>query len=163
GSKTCDGEHHEHAAPPMIAPPMDVFTSEPVAGDPKVLFPSTNALICAAVAPLVGDNAGRVSVPVVLFVVIRMKLPACHAPLRLLPVISAHPLIDEPPLLPVDTTMPRWNKGEPVVSGSAMVLLVMRATTVVVAAVTEFVKLMAVLFTWRMSLPETVALKVPPV
>src|SRR5262245_53470742 len=82
------------------------------------------AFTCAAVAPEGGLRPGIVSTPVVFSVVMRIKLPACHEPLILLPVTSVHQLAVDPPLLPAETTMAR-RKGVKPVTGSARVLLVM--------------------------------------
>ena len=109
-----------HAAPPLIAPPT-VALEFPA---PTVFTLSIYVSTCGPVAPEVGVRPGTVSMPVVFRVVMRMKLPACHVPLMLLLVTSAHQLAVDPPLLPADTTIARWNSGEPVVSGSVMVLFV---------------------------------------
>src|SRR3954447_25637139 len=101
-----------------------------------------------------------------------MKFPACHEPLMVflsdatVPVlspISAHHGVFAPPLFPGDTAIARWNRGEPVVSGSASVLPLTFSVALMVAALTVFAMLMPLLLTWRMSFPVTAALNVPPV
>ena len=84
-----------------------------------------------------------------------------HAPLILFPIISVHQLAVAPLLLPGKTAMARWNKGDPVTSGLAKMLLVKRPIDVPLAPVTEFTKLIPCAFTSRILLLLTKALKVP--
>ena len=42
------------------------------------------------------------------------------------PISTFHGLLTPPPLFPGETTIARWNSGAPVVSGSAMVLPLIR-------------------------------------
>src|SRR3954452_10025347 len=128
-----------------------------------------NALTCAAVTPDVGVRVGKVSGAELLLFVTRMKFPACHEPLMVflsdatVPVlspISAHHGVFAPPLFPGDTAIARWNRGEPVVSGSASVLPLTFSVAPMVAALTVFAMLMPLLLTWRMSFPVTAALNV---
>src|SRR5438128_6920093 len=95
--------------------------------------------------------------------VIRTKLPACHVPLMLLFATSTHALTEAPPLLPTLTEMARWNDAGGTIVGSASVLLVMWADTLIDDPAAELNKSMPRLFTSRMSFPLTVVLNAPPV
>ena len=124
---------------PLMAPPTVAFELPA----PMAFATSIKVSICGPVAPLSGVRPGSVRTPVVLAVVMRTELPACHAPLTVFPVTCAHQLaVTPPPLLPGATTMPRRNSGAPVVSGSVMVLLVNLPIEVPFALVTELTKLM---------------------
>src|ERR1700682_4568447 len=92
-----------HAAPPMMSVP-EPARAVLVAADVG-LFAWTNALICAAVAPLEGIRPGSLREPPVLFwLLIRMFAEACQAVGALTivfarppaPPTSAHQLFDAP-------------------------------------------------------------------